>query len=123
MVIVMVLGFSGLIYITTLSYQNAPPIPARVVDAKGAAVFSGEEISEGQTVFLRYGLMANGSIWRHGAYLGPDYSAAALHRMGSVTSEAFAQEKYQQKFSALTRSQAAAISAETAVGKKTNRFG
>ena len=70
MVIVMVLGFSGLIYITTLSYQNAPPIPARVVDAKGAAVFSGEEISEGQTVFLRYGLMANGSIWGHGAYLG-----------------------------------------------------
>ena len=122
MVIVMVLGFSGLIYITTLSYQNAPPIPARVVDAKGAAVFSGEEISEGQTVFLRYGLMANGSIWRHGAYLGPDYSAAALHRMGSVTSEAFAQEKYQQKFSALTRSQAAAISAETAVAIKTNRF-
>ena len=120
--IVMVLGFSGLIYITTLSYQNAPPIPARVLDVNGAAVFSGDDISEGQTVFLRYGLMANGSIWGHGAYLGPDFSAAALHRMGLATSEALAQDKHQQKFSALTRSQAAAITAETAVVLKTNRF-
>ncbi|MEO8921777.1 MAG: hypothetical protein ABI330_02925 [Caldimonas sp.] len=35
MVIVMVLGLSGLILITTLSYRNAPPIPARVVNAQG----------------------------------------------------------------------------------------
>ena len=122
MVIVMVLGFSGLILITTLSYRNAPPIPAKVVDAQGAAVFSGTDVSEGQTVFLRYGLMANGSIWGHGAYLGPDFSAAALHRMGLVTAESLAQERYQQKFAALTRSQAAAVQAETTVSLKTNRY-
>ena len=26
--------------------------------------------------------MDNGTIWGHGAYLGPDYSAEALHRIG-----------------------------------------
>ena len=71
--IVMALGFAGLITITTLSYRNAPPIPAQVLDAHGAALFSGADITDGQAVFLRYGLMANGSIWGHGAYLGPDY--------------------------------------------------
>src|SRR6187200_2546686 len=79
--IVMVLGFSGLIMITKLSYDNAPPIPTQVVDANDEVVFSGEDISNGQAVFLKYGLMNNGSIWGHGAYLGPDYSAEALHQM------------------------------------------
>ena len=121
-VIVMVLGFSGLLLITTLSYRNAPPIPARVVDAQGAIVFSAEDVGEGQTVFLRYGLMANGSIWGHGAYLGPDFSASALHRMGLVSAEAIAQEEYRQTLGALTPSQAAAIQAETSVSLKTNRY-
>ncbi len=101
MVIVMVLGFSGLLLVTTLSYRNAPPIPARVVNAQGAVVFSAADVGEGQAVFLRYGLMANGSIWGHGAYLGPDFSASALHRMGLVTAEAIAQERHRQAFRVL----------------------
>ena len=120
--IVMVLGFAGLIAITMLAYRNAPPIPAQVVDAQGVTLFSGDDISDGQTVFLKYGLMANGSIWGHGAYLGPDYSAEALHRMGEVTAEAIAQQQYQQPLSALTRSQQAAVRAETTVALKTNRY-
>ena len=119
---VMLIGFSGLIAITLLAYRNAPPIPAQVVDAEGAAVFSGGDISDGQAVFLKYGLMANGSIWGHGAYLGPDYAAEALHRMGEVTAEAIAQQQYQQPLAALSRSQQAAVHAETAVALKTNRY-
>ncbi|MEO8154133.1 MAG: cbb3-type cytochrome c oxidase subunit I [Rhizobacter sp.] len=122
MLIVMVLGFAGLILITTLSYRNAPPIPARVVDAQAALLFSADDVGEGQAVFLRYGLMANGSIWGHGAYLGPDFSASALHRMGRVTAESIARERHHQTFGALTRSQAAAVQAETIVSLKTNRY-
>jgi nitric oxide reductase subunit B len=121
-VIVMVLGFTGLIAITMLAYRHAPPIPERVVDAQGATLFSGEDISDGQTVFLKYGLMANGSIWGHGAYLGPDYSAQALHRMGEDTAEALAQQTHGQPLAALTRFQQAAVLAETAVALKTNRY-
>ncbi len=122
MVIVMVLGFAGLILITTLSYRNAPPIPARVVDQTGALLFSAGDVGDGQAVFLRYGLMANGSIWGHGAYLGPDFSASALHRMGIATAEAIAQAQHHQTFGALTRSEAAAVQAETVVSLKTNRY-
>lgn len=121
-VIVMVLGFTGLITITMLAYRNAPPIPERVVDAEGATLFRGDDIRDGQTVFLKYGLMANGSIWGHGSYLGPDYSAQALHRMGEDTAEAIAQEAHGQPLGALTRFQQAAVRAETAVALKTNRY-
>ncbi|MFA5912778.1 MAG: hypothetical protein WC830_04380, partial [Burkholderiales bacterium] len=65
--IVMVVGLAGLITITLLAYRNAPPIPARIVDANGTSLFTGEDISDGQALFLRYGLMDNGTIWGHGA--------------------------------------------------------
>lgn len=120
--IVMVLGFAGLLAITQKAYTNAPPIPAQVVDAQGAILFTGADISDGQTVFLKYGLMANGSIWGHGAYLGPDYSASALHRMGQDTANAIALQQYQKPITELNLSQQAAVRAETAVTLKTNRY-
>ena len=42
--IVMLLGFAGLIAITNLSYRNAPPIPALVVDSDGHALFTRAQI-------------------------------------------------------------------------------
>jgi nitric oxide reductase subunit B len=120
--IVMVLGFTGLIVITSLAYRNAPPIPAQVLDAQGVRLFTGDDISSGQAIFLKYGLMNNGSIWGHGAYLGPDYSAEALHRIGEETATVIAQQQYQQPLSALPPGQLAAVYAQTAVELKTNRY-
>ncbi|MEP6897248.1 MAG: cbb3-type cytochrome c oxidase subunit I [Rhodanobacter sp.] len=120
--IVMVLGFAGLLAITLLAYRNAPPIPAQVVDAQGQSLFSGDDIRQGQAVFLKYGLMDNGSIWGHGAYLGPDYSAEALHRLGEDTAAAFAMQQYTQPLTALDPQQLAAVHAASAVALKTNRY-
>src|SRR5574337_365683 len=116
--IVLVFGFAGLLAITSLAYRNAPPIPAQVVDAQGTALFSGDDIRDGQAVFLKYGLMDNGSIWGHGAYLGPDYSAAALHRIGEDAADAIAQQQYHQPLSELAPARQAAVRAETAVELK-----
>ena len=71
-ILVMIAGFSVLSYVTVLTYTNAPPIPEQAVDGTGAAVFTGADVQEGQAVFLKYGLMEHGSLWGHGAYLGPD---------------------------------------------------
>ena len=120
--IVMVLGFAGLIAITSLAYRNAPPIPAQVVDAQGTSLFSGDDVRQGQAVFLKYGLMDNGSIWGHGAYLGPDYSAEALHRIGEDTADAIALQQHARPLQALDAQQQAAVHAETAVALKTNRY-
>ena len=74
-----VLGFTVLILLTVKAYQNAPPVAGRVVDPAGTVVFTGDDVRRGQDVFLKYGLMDNGTIWGHGGYLGPDFGAAVLH--------------------------------------------
>ena len=73
--IVMVTGFAVLIWVTAKAYQDAPPIPDFVVNPAGETVFTRDDILGGQEVFLKHGLMDNGTIWGHGGYLGPDYSA------------------------------------------------
>ena len=78
-VLILVVGLGVLIWLTIRSYSHAPPIPETVIAPSGEVVFTGDDIVAGQQVFLRYGLMDNGSIWGHGGYLGPDFSAAYLH--------------------------------------------
>lgn len=120
--IVMMIGFAGLIGVTMLSYRNAPPTPAQVVDDRGRLLFTREDIGAGQAVFLKYGLMDNGSVWGHGAYLGPDYGAAALHRFGLDTADALARQQYGQDYAALDPVRQSAIRGATAESLKTNRF-
>ena len=78
-IITIVLCFCVLGWLAKLTYSGAPPIPDRVVDPAGALLFTSADIAAGQQGFLRYGLMENGTIWGHGAYLGPDFSADYLH--------------------------------------------
>lgn len=82
---VFIYGFAVLITVTIKAYADKPPIPELVTDAGGRTVFTGDDIREGQAVFLRYGLHDNGSIWGHGAYLGPDFSADYLHQVAEAT--------------------------------------
>jgi nitric oxide reductase subunit B len=79
--LLMVTGFATLGYLAARTYRDAPPIPTRVVDPTGATLFTGQDIIAGQQVFLSHGLMENGTIWGHGAYLGPDFSGEYLHTL------------------------------------------
>ena len=47
-VAVIVVGLSVLCLVTFKAYENAPPIPARVVDPSGAVVFTAADITLGQ---------------------------------------------------------------------------
>lgn len=76
---VFIYGFSVLITVTTKAYSDKPPVPEVVKDMAGNVLFTGDDVRQGQSVFLRYGLHDNGSIWGHGAYLGPDFSSDYLH--------------------------------------------
>jgi nitric oxide reductase subunit B len=98
----LVIGFSVLIWIAVLAYGDAPPTPERVVDGGGQTVFTGEDVRAGQQVFLKYGLMENGTIWGHGAYLGPDFSAEYLHTLAVEAAEAESQKFYGKALASLT---------------------
>ncbi|MEP6470967.1 MAG: cbb3-type cytochrome c oxidase subunit I [Acidobacteriota bacterium] len=75
-----VVGFGILGYLTVRVYRDHPPVPSRVVTESGRSVFTAEDVRSGQELFLTYGLMQYGSIYGHGAYLGPDFTADYLHR-------------------------------------------
>jgi len=75
-------------------YRQAPPIPERVVTTDGRVLFTGTDIRNGQNVWQSIGGQEVGSIWGHGAYVAPDWSADWLHREASWILEHWAQEEY-----------------------------
>src|SRR5690606_31125175 len=79
-ILTFVIGFGILGYLAYRTYADAPPIPGSVVAADGEVLFTREDLSEGQLVFGKYGLMEYGTIFGHGAYLGPDFTADYIER-------------------------------------------
>src|ERR1022692_2345933 len=121
-ILVMIAGFSVLSFVTVLTYTNAPPIPEQAADVTGTVVFTGADIQMGQEVFLKYGLMEHGTLWGHGAYLGPDYSAEYLHRLSEVTRDTIATEQYGKLFAQLSPDERSVASARTMMVLKENRY-
>lgn len=80
-------GFLPLAILAYRTYTDEPPIPSKVTGANGQLLFTGEEVSAGQEVFLKNGLMEYGSIFGHGAYLGPDFTADYLHRAALIAND------------------------------------
>jgi nitric oxide reductase subunit B len=113
-------GFAVLMWLATQSYSEAPPIPETIQGPSGETLFTNTDIVQGQHVFLKYGLMDNGSIWGHGAYLGPDFSAAYLHHLVEDT-RAFLTQQSSTPTSA-TSAVTPAVAAETSQLLKHNRY-
>src|SRR6187200_3060372 len=87
MLLTFVIGFAILGYLALRVYEEHAPVPARIVDEAGKEIISGDEIMRGQEAFLTYGLMQFGSVYGHGAYLGPDFTADYLHRQAELMRE------------------------------------
>jgi len=83
-ILTFLVGFAVLGYLALRVNEEAPPIPRQVVEAGGTVLFTAEDILAGQQMFQRYGLMQFGSIFGHGAYLGPDFTAQYLHKQGQA---------------------------------------
>lgn len=76
----MILMFGTLLYFGGEIYHMAPPIPDAVRTTSGATLLTRADIERGQNVWQSMGGMQQGSIWGHGSYLAPDWSADWLHR-------------------------------------------
>ncbi|MCE9591294.1 MAG: nitric-oxide reductase large subunit [Planctomycetes bacterium] len=76
-----VLGsFAVLGYYGREIYRQAPPVPQRVATPDGRVLLTGQDIKDGQNVWQSIGGQEVGSVWGHGAYVAPDWSADYLHR-------------------------------------------
>lgn len=77
---VMVLSFAVLLWFGKEIYRQAPPIPVKVVKEDGTLLFTGQDIKDGQNVWQSLGGQEIGTVWGHGAYQAPDWSADWLHK-------------------------------------------
>lgn len=111
-------GFTVMLVGGAYIYKTRAPIPERVTDPSGRVLFTREDIAKGQELFRKRNLMNYGSVLGHGAYLGPDYTAEALHWM----TEAMRHERSEGKYETLSVGQKAAIDAEIGVELKQNRY-
>ena len=77
---VIVISFSVLLYYGNQIYQKAPPVPVQVTDESRKLLFSGDDIRDGQNIWQSIGGQEVGTVWGHGAYIAPDWTADYLHR-------------------------------------------
>ncbi|MEJ2657141.1 MAG: cbb3-type cytochrome c oxidase subunit I [Desulfobacterales bacterium] len=120
--LVFIVGLIILVYLSTIAYRDAPPIPKTVVDQQGRTLFTAADIQAGQQVFLKYGLMQHGSIWGHGAYMGPDYTAEYLHVLAIQANEQMAPRMFGKTLPKLTDANKAAVNAEVRQLLQVNRY-
>ncbi len=99
--LVMGVSFSVLGWIGTRIYEERPPLPVHVVTTAGEALFPDGAIERGQNVWQSMGGMEVGSIWGHGSYVAPDWTADWLHRELTFVLGEWSQKEYGKDFSFL----------------------
>ena len=91
-ILVMTISFGVLIYFGREIYRQAPPIPDKVITVGGEILFTGQDIKDGQNVWQSLGGQEIGTVWGHGAYQAPDWSADWLHKEATFMLNKFALE-------------------------------
>lgn len=110
--VICVLSFSVLGWVGAEIYLSAPPIPKQVVSTQGKVLFSEGQIQLGQEAWLSAGGQQLGSVWGHGSYLAPDWSADWLHRESVALRDILAQRDFHKPFEQLSIGQQADVHAQ-----------
>ncbi len=106
---IFVLSFAVLLWVGSEIFREAPPIPAQVVTSDGTVLIDEGEILDGQNVWQALGGMQVGSIWGHGSYIAPDWTADYLHRESVMIQEAMALEDFGKTFESLSSKEKASV--------------
>ncbi len=113
----LVLGWAGL-----RIYQEKPPLPRAYVLPNGMPVITKDEILAGQNVWQAMGGMEIGSVWGHGSYVAPDWTADWLHREIVFILNAWAAQQYGKSYDALSPEQQASLQARLQVQNRQNTY-
>jgi nitric oxide reductase subunit B len=120
--IVMVVSFAVLGGVGYKGIKTAPPVPSQVVTTDGHVLFTGEFIRDGQNVWQSIGGQEIGSIWGHGAYVAPDWTADYLHRESVFILNKWAQQSGAASYEALGLEQRASLQARLEHLMRTNTY-
>jgi nitric oxide reductase subunit B len=122
LVLVVVASFSVLGFYGHRAITGAPPIPREVVTADGRVLFTGEAVRDGQNVWQSLGGQQIGSIFGHGAYVAPDWTADYLHREALSLLDAYARAEGAPAFDSLSSDRQAALRARLVREARTNTY-
>jgi len=119
---VMVLSFLVLGWIGTRIYQEMPPLPSKVVTTDGKVVIDEGEIQAGQNVWQALGGMEVGSVWGHGSYVAPDWSADWLHREATFILNRWAKAEFGADYVQLNGERRSQLEGRLASVMRTNTY-
>ncbi|GIU03839.1 nitric-oxide reductase large subunit [Shewanella morhuae] len=119
---VVAVTFSILGYYGTEIYRTAPPIPASFVSTNGDILTTEEKILDGQTAWQSVGGMQLGSVWGHGAYQAPDWTADWLHRELLIWLDLAAEGEFKRPYAELTEQQQHMLRYELKKEYRTNTY-
>lgn len=107
--ILLVVSFSILLWMGGRIYRLAPPVPERVVATNGSVTYTRADIEQGRQVWQSIGGMQLGSVWGHGGYVAPDWTADWLHREATAVLDGWARQAGAKDYAALPEEQQAAL--------------
>lgn len=120
--LVLVVSFAVLGGVGVKVLRSAPPIPSQVVTSDGRELFDGASIQDGQGIWQSIGGQEVGTIWGHGSYVAPDWSADWLHRESTYILNRWAQAMGGANYDALGLEQQAALRARLQRIMRTNTW-
>ncbi|MGB9747828.1 MAG: nitric-oxide reductase large subunit [Bacteroidales bacterium] len=115
-------SFAVLLYVGTEIYHSKPPVPGKVITTEGTVIFTGQQIRDGQNVWQSIGGQEVGTIWGHGAYVAPDWSADWLHREAEFILQKWSKERYGKEMSNLTDEEKAVLQVDLKKELRTNTY-
>lgn len=122
LIITLIVSFSVLLLGGFAVYKNTAPEPKRIVSQDGQVITTYEQIKGGQAVYQKYGLMDWGTTLGHGSYLGPDFTAEALHVYLTGMHQYYAKNLYKTDFDRLKPEEQNLIVEQVKKEIKENRY-
>ncbi len=119
---VIVISFAVLGWIGVRIYQEAPPVPDRVETTDGRSVLDEGAVAAGQDVWRAMGGMEVGSIWGHGSYVAPDWTADYLHREATFVLDRWSRDGFGTPYGELDGERQAQLRERAQQVFRTNRY-
>ena len=118
----LVVSFGILLYFGREIYLAAPPMPTEVRTATGQTLYTRADIDTGREVWQSIGGQQLGSIWGHGGYVAPDWSADWLHREATGLLDRWSLREHGRPYAELDTATQAALRARLPAEMRTNTF-
>ena len=119
---ILLLSFGLLLFMGREIYLAAPPMPKALQSASGQVLYTLDDLNTGREVWQTTGGQQLGSIWGHGGYVAPDWSADWLHREATGLLDLWAKREAGKNYADLDRGQQASLQARLQDEMRANTY-